>query len=609
MTESPPPFDSTAFLKSLPHRPGVYRMVDADGLLLYVGKAKDLKKRVSTYFRRSGRTVRNASMMERTHDVQVTVTHTEAEALLLESNLIKQHRPRYNILLRDDKSYPYIHVSTEQAFPRLGFHRGSRRGKGRYFGPYANAGAVRETLNLLQKLFRVRQCEDSFFANRSRPCLQHQIDRCTAPCVDRISAREYAKDVGRAMQFLEGKSEAVIAALVADMEAAAGRLDFERAALFRDQIETLRRVSERQYVTGEKGDLDIVACALGGETACIQVFTIRAGLNLGNTSFFPSLPEAATYTEILAAFLGQYYLSHQIPEHVLLSHRLDGQETLEEMLSGLRGRRVSVSAAVRGERARWLDLARRNAEHGLNARRAARADHLHRLRALQGALELDQRPERMECFDISHTLGEATVASCVVFDQGQPLKSDYRRFNIEGCAPGDDYAAMHQALSRRYRRLKVGEGPLPDVLLIDGGQGQVAQAAAVLEELQIEGVALVGVAKGPDRRPGLETLVVAGRPKTLPAHSPALHLIQQIRDEAHRFAITGHRQRRGRARRTSTLEEISGLGPKRRQSLLKHFGGLRGVSRAGVEELAKVPGISPRLARDIYDRLHWNSEL
>jgi len=581
-------------------------MLDAEGELLYVGKAKDLKKRVSTYFRRSGLTVRNASMMGRTHHVEVTVTHTEAEALLLESNLIKRHRPRYNILLRDDKSYPYIHVSTQQGFPRLAFHRGARRGKGRYFGTYANAGAVRETLNLLQKLFRVRQCEDSFFANRSRPCLQHQIDRCTAPCVGRISADEYAQDVAHAVQFLEGRSEAVVAALVKGMEAAAERLDFERAALFRDQIETLRRVSERQYVSGERGDLDIIACALAGETACVQVFTIRAGLNLGNTSFFPGLPEGATEAEILAAFLGQYYLGHEIPEHILLSHPLDEQATLEEMLSGLRGRRTGVTATVRGERARWLELARRNAEHGLNARLATRADHLRRLEALQSVLELDQSPGRMECFDISHTLGEATVASCVVFEQGQPLKSDYRRFNIEGCEPGDDYAAMHQALSRRYRRLKVGEGRLPDILFIDGGKGQVAQADAVLEELQIEGVLVVGVAKGPDRRAGLETLVVAGRPRTLPPHSPALHLIQQIRDEAHRFAITGHRQRRGRARRSSTLEQISGLGPKRRQTLLKHFGGLRGVSRAGVEELAKVPGISPRLARDIYDRLHSN---
>lgn len=602
-------FDAQAFLKNLPHRPGVYRMLAKGGELLYVGKAKDLNNRVATYFRKSAQGVRNQSMMAKTERLEVTVTNTEAEALLLENNLIKQHRPRYNVVLKDDKSYPYIYVSTEHEFPRLAFHRGTRRDKGRYFGPYASAGAVRETLNLLQKLFKVRQCEDSFCRNRSRPCLQYQIKRCTAPCVGTISSEEYRLNVAYALQFLEGHSERVIDALIERMEVASARLDFEQAAEYRDRIETIRRVSERQYITGERGNLDIVACTHAENVYSVQVFNIRGGLNLGNTGFFPAVPEIISESRLMTAFLGQYYLSHEVPETLIVSHRPDDVQTLTEMLSRRCGHHVSITSSVRGDRARWLELANRNASHALHTRLATTAGQLRRLEALQSELALEFTPQRMECFDISHTMGEATVASCVVFDAAGPVKSDYRRFNIEGIEPGDDYAAMRQALSRRYKRLKQGEGKMPDLLFVDGGKGQARQAAEVLEELQVDAVMIIAVAKGAGRKPGLETLILSAQanPTILAPHSLALHLIQQIRDEAHRFAITGHRQRRAKARSRSPLEQISGLGPKRRQTLLKHFGGLRGLGRAGVEELSKVPGISRKLAQDIYDALRTSS--
>jgi len=581
-------------------------MLDAAGNLLYVGKARDLRKRVSQYFRKSGQSVRNRSMMDKTDRVEVTVTGSEVEALLLESNLIKEFRPRYNVTLRDDKSYPYVRVSTDREFPALAFHRGARRSKGRYFGPYSNAGAVRETLGQLQKLFRVRQCEDTFFANRSRPCLQYQIKRCTAPCVGRISPEVYRTDVEHAIKFLEGRSGEVIQELVRRMESASASLDFESAARYRDQIEQLRRVTERQYVSGERGDLDIIACEVEGAVACVQVFHVRSGLNLGNTGYFPRLPEAMAPDEVMSAFLGQYYVDKEVPPRIIVSHAPGNRAALVDMLTGKRGRSVGVIDAVRGERARWLAMARRNAAIALRVHNAAAVDQVRRLESLQEALALDFLPRRIECFDISHTGGEATVASCVVFDEGGAVKADYRRFNISDIEPGDDYAAMRQALERRYRRLQRGEGKLPDLLLIDGGKGQLRQAAEVLEELQVEGVLIAGVAKGEGRRPENDRIVLRGAdaPTILPRHSPALHLIQQVRDEAHRFAVTGHRQRRARARSSSRLEEVRGLGPKRRQSLLKQFGGLRGVARAGMEELARAPGISPRLARAIYDHLH-----
>jgi excinuclease ABC subunit C len=606
MTEQTTAFDAGDFLKTLTSRPGVYRMLDARGKVLYVGKARNLKKRVASYFRQTGLSVKTQALVGQIAGIEVTVTNTEGEALLLENNLIKQLRPRYNVLLRDDKSYPYLYLSTDQEFPRLSFHRGARRGKGRYFGPYPSSSAVRESLQLLQKLFRVRQCEDSFFRNRTRPCLQYQIKRCTAPCVGYVSAAEYAGDVDNTVMFLEGRSRAVIDAKVKQMERAAAALRYEQAAEIRDQIASLRRVQEKQYVSNERGDLDIVACASDKGHTCIQVFFIRRGRNLGNAAFYPRNPAESREEDVLSAFLSQYYLGRDIPAELLLSHRPADLELLQEVLSDQAGRRIRLSTRVRGERARWLKLARSNAEQALASWLNTRKGYAGRLRELQGALGLAEPPERMECFDISHTRGESTVASCVVFGMEGPLKSDYRRFNIENIQPGDDYAAMEQALTRRYTRLMKGEGKLPDILFIDGGKGQVSSAVSALEELQVSGVRIIGVAKGPERKPGLETLIIAGEGRAvhLPDSSPALHLIQQIRDEAHRFAITGHRQRRARTRRTSALEGIPGVGPKRRQQLLKQFGGLQEVARAGIDDLVSVKGINRALAQQIYDAFH-----
>jgi excinuclease ABC subunit C len=599
-------FDVEDYLKNLTPRPGVYRMLDSEGTVLYVGKARNLRKRVASYFQRSGLGHKTRALVAQVAAIEITVTNTEGEALLLENNLIKTLRPRYNVLLRDDKSYPYIYLSTDQQYPRLAFHRGARRGKGSYFGPYPGAGAVRESLQLLQKLFRVRQCEDSFFSNRSRPCLQYQIKRCTAPCVAYISPEEYAEDVRNTVLFLEGKDRAVIDALVARMEKASAALDYEKAAGFRDQIATLHRVQERQYVSNERGDLDILACASERGYACVQVFFIRNGRNLGNTVFYPRVPGDTANEEILSAFITQYYLGRNIPAELLLSHKPEDADLIQKVLSEQAGHRVRLSTGVRNERARWLRLALSNAEQALVAFLNTRTGYLGRLQQLKEALGLEDLPERMECFDISHTQGEATVASCVVFGVDGPLKSDYRRFNIQDIRPGDDYAAMEQALSRRYTRLMKGDGSLPDLLFIDGGKGQIAAAKRVLEELQVSGVRIIGIAKGPQRKPGLETLHVPGitGPVRLAPDSPALHLIQQIRDEAHRFAITGHRQRRARSRRTSPLEQIAGIGPKRRQQLLKQLGGLREVARAGLDDLLAVKGINRTLAQQIYDAFH-----
>ncbi|HEC20391.1 MAG TPA: excinuclease ABC subunit UvrC [Gammaproteobacteria bacterium] len=618
-------FDSKAFLKTLTSRPGVYRMLDAEGRVLYVGKARNLKKRVSSYFSKSNLGPKTRALVAQIRGVEVTVTHTENEALILENNLIKELKPRYNILLRDDKSYPYIYLSTDEAFPRLAYHRGAKRARGRYFGPYPSAGAVRESLHLLQKLFRVRQCEDSFFRNRSRPCLQYQIERCTAPCVGLIDEAQYAEDVRRTTLFLEGKSSQVIDELVAKMEQASKALAFEEAAQIRDLIASLRRVQETQYVSGEGGNLDVIAAVVSGGLACVQVFFVRDGRNLGNKTFFPKHTEGAEPGEVLAAFIAQYYLGaagRTVPGEILVNQPLagEGDELLQTVLGEESGHKVQITHKLRGERARWVAMAVTNAENALKAQIATQSTVLRRFEALQEVLQLDSPPQRLECFDISHTQGEATVASCVVLDTTGPVKSDYRRFNIEGITPGDDYAAMRQALLRRYTRLKKGEGKLPDILLIDGGKGQVSEAEAVMEELQINEVTLLGVAKGPARRPGEEQLILSaarpgeqnaggellreGTPRILPADSPALHLIQQIRDEAHRFAITGHRQRRAKARNTSVLEGIAGLGPKRRQTLLKQFGGLQEVARAGVEDLASVPGISKQLAQRVYDVFH-----
>ncbi len=606
MSETAAAFDHKAFLQACTPAPGVYQMLDAAGTVLYVGKANNLRKRIASYFRVAGeRSPKTRAMVAQIADIRVAVTQTEAEALLLEANLIKRHRPRYNILLRDDKSYPYIYVSNHD-YPRLGFHRGARKKGVRYFGPYPSTVAVRDTLNLLQKLFLVRQCEDSVFAHRSRPCLQHQIGRCSAPCVGLIDPEEYAADVDASVRFLEGRSDRVIGDLVQRMETAAAELRFERAARLRDQIASLRQISEQQYVAGGEGDADIFALAREGGDAAVQIFFVRNGQNLGNAVRYPKLPEDAGNAEIMTAILAQYYAEREPPRQVLLSEPPQEPKALEALLEQRRGGRVKLAWSTRGQRAEWLRMAERNAELALRTHLAGRAGQQARLAALAAALHLPELPRRMECFDISHTQGEGTVASCVVFGPEGPIKSDYRRFNIAGIAPGDDYAAMHQALERRFARLKKGEGQLPDILFIDGGKGQVSQALDVLRGQGLEGLRVIGVAKGADRRPGLETLVLSGveGPSILPAQSSALHLIQQIRDEAHRFAITGHRARRAKARRESRLQEIPGLGPKRRTELLRHFGGLRGIARAGMDELAKVPGISRNLARAIYEGFH-----
>ena len=606
VTESESSFDHKLFLRSLTPGPGVYRMLNARGEVMYVGKAKNLRRRVGSYFTRAANR-RIASMVAQIRDIEITATHTEAEALLLENNLIKEHKPRYNVLLRDDKSYPYLFLSEEE-FPRLAFHRGARKAKGRFFGPYPSASSVRETLQLLQKLFPVRQCEDSYFRNRSRPCLQYQIQRCTAPCVGFVTPDAYNQDVRDTELFLEGKASDVVERWIHKMEAAAARLEFEEAAHLRDQIGTLRAVQEKQYVSGERGDLDIVAVAAEGAVACVQLFYVRQGRNLGNKSLFPRSGDGAEPGEIISAFIAQHYLGKAVPQQILVSVEPDDKAVLEESLSLQAARKVTIQSRPRGERARWLKMAVDNAALALASRLASAGSARARLVALQAVLDLAEPPQRMECFDISHTQGDQTVASCVVFVDGAANKADYRRFNISGITPGDDYAAMRQALDRRYRRVLTGEGRLPDILLIDGGLGQLAVAGEIMAELGVEGVLLLGVAKGPDRRPGMEQLLLLGRstPLILPADSPALHLVQQIRDEAHRFAITGHRQRRGKAKKRSILEDISGIGPKRRARLLKQFGGLQGLARAGIEDISTVEGVSEKLAQEIYAAFHGN---
>ncbi len=598
-------FDSRIFLKNTSTHPGVYRMYDSANTILYVGKAKNLKKRLSSYFRKTGLSAKTQALVKQIHHIEVTITHTEGEALLLESNLIKEYRPRYNILLRDDKSYPYIFISENDEFPRIILHRGAKRKQGKYLGPYPNAGAIRESLNFIHKLFRIHQCEDSYFKNRSRPCLQYQIRRCTAPCVDYISAELYQNDIRHARMFLEGKSTQLIDDIVLKMEQAAENLQFEKAAEYRDQIRMLQKVVEKQYISGDSKDVDIVACVSKGAQACVQVFYIREGRNLGNRSYFPKLPEAMPEADILAAFLAQFYLQHNLPTEIIISHPPADQTLIEDVLSKQAKRKIKISANVRSDRARWLGMALNNAETALTTRMTSQAGMLKRYEALQDVLQLDEMPTRLECFDISHTSGEATVASCVVFTLEGAYKQDYRRFNIEGIEPGDDYAAMRQALQRRYTRIKKGEGIRPDILFIDGGKGQLRQAIEVMDQLQVDDVLLIGVAKGEGRKAGLEKLVFSdGRPDLyLPEDSIAFHLILNVRDEAHRFAISGHRNRREKARRQSPLENIPGLGPKRRQNLIKHFGGIQGVKQAGIEDLSKIQGISRKLAQIIYDVL------
>ena len=601
-------FDHKAFLATLTSRPGVYQMYDAKGELLYVGKAKNLKNRVGSYFRASGLTDKTMALVARIHDIQVTVTSTEVDALLLEHNLIKTQQPPYNILLRADKSYPYIFLSSEDTFPRIALHRGAKRRKGEYFGPYPSAGAVRESMHFLQKVFKVRPCEDSYFKNRSRPCLQYQIERCSGPCVGLVSEEDYAKQVMSTRLFLRGKSTQLMGRLADDMEQAAAELEYEKAAVYRDQIAQLQHVQASQGIEGVSGDLDILAAAVSHGRACVQVLFVRGARVLGSKTYYPPLKLQETEAMVLAAFIPQFYLgaARAIPAEIIVNAMPESDDILVEALSDQAGKSVKLRSRVRDSRAQWLQLAQQTAETSLTSHLAGRQTVLRRLQSLQDILELPELPERLECFDISHSSGEATVASCVVFDQQGPRKSDYRKFNIEGVVAGDDYAAMHQALERRYTRLKAADAAMPDVLFIDGGKGQVAQAMAVLEELQVTGIEVIGVAKGSTRKAGFETLIKGGtgKERQLPPDHAALHLIQQIRDEAHRFAITGHRARRDKARQRSKLEDIPGVGSKRRRVLLRHFGSAQGVQNANVEELKKIPGIHAAMAQQIYDHLH-----
>ena len=606
-TQTDNQFDAKPFLRNLTHRPGVYRMLNAKGKIIYVGKALDLRRRVSSYFKSSHSDAKTASMMPLVADVEITVTNTEAEALILEYNLIKRHKPRFNVTLRDDKSYPYIYVSTKHPFPRLQFHRGPRKGKGRYFGPYPNTSAVRKTLNELQKLFLIRQCQDSYFNNRTRPCLQYQIKRCTAPCVGYIDETTYREDIGAAVLFLEGKNRSVINGMVARMEAAAAEQDYEHAARFRDQITKLKQVEAEQIISKTSArDFDVIAVASESGVHCVTLLFIRGGKVLGSRNYFPKVSGDTSDEHILNGFLPQYYLNKHAPSEIIVDASIVDRELLEGVLAERAAHKVQIKHKVRGDRLRWLQLARTNATQGVKLHIASNATIRKQFAALGDILQLEAPPERLECFDVSHTSGEATVASCVVFNQAGPLKSDYRRFNLTPESAGDDYAGMAEALRRRYARIKKGEVAMPDVLFVDGGKGQLSEALKVLEELELDWLLVVAVAKGRSRKPGMEQLFLAGQstPTILPSDSPALHLIQQIRDEAHRFAITGHRQRRAKARTTSRLEEIPGLGPKRRRELLKQFGGLQGVRGAGIDDLVKVRGISKSLAEKIYNDLH-----
>ena len=584
-------------------------MFDSQESILYVGKAKNLKSRVSSYFRTTALDGKTMALVAKISHIEVTVTTSETEALLLEQPLIKELHPPYNIVFKDDRSYPYIFLSNQDEFPRLGFHRGVQRKKGRYFGPFPSAYSVRDSLNILQKVFRVRQCEDSFFKNRSRPCLQYQIKRCSGPCCGLVSKEEYAEDVTHATMFLEGKNRDLLDNYADKMDAASAALKFERAAIYRDQIAHLQRMQEQQYVMNDAGDIDIVAAVYNPGSVCVLVMVVRGGRLLGNKTYFPKIKMEQDASELLGSFIPQFYLNgfggREIPKEIIVNAKLPEKALIAEVLSSQLGKKVTIADTVRSHRQRWVDMAQTNAEQSLGSHMANRNNLQQRFEALQQALDLPEMPERLECFDISHSSGEATVASCVVFDQNGPLKSDYRRFNIDGITPGDDYAAMAQALNRRYTRLKKGEGRVPDILFIDGGKGQLKEAEKMMEELQVSGVLLVGVAKGPTRKAGLESLFMPGSEEiVLSPDNPGLHLIQHIRDESHRFAITAHRNRRDKKRKESSLEQIDGVGPKRRRALLRHFGGLARIESAASEELAKVEGISRKLADHIYANLH-----
>lgn len=604
-----PQFDSVRFLADASQQPGIYQMFDAEGKILYVGKAKNLKSRLASYFRKTGLSPKTHALVARINRIEVTITSSEAEALILEQNLIKANRPPYNISLRDDKSYPYIFVSSGEPYPRISVHRGPKKKQGDYYGPFPNVGAVRESLHFLQKTFRVRQCEDSVFNNRSRPCLQYQIKRCTAPCVEFVSKEDYENDLRHTRMFLTGNGQELMAELADQMDEAAQQLQFEKAAQFRDQITFLRSIQSQQIIEEGQGDIDVVALVTRPNALCVHILFVRQGRILGSRSFFPQMGLAETPADILTQFIAQFYLAsagRDIPREIITNYELEDVELLATALQQAIGRQVYFSHSVRSHRAQWLQMAVNAAEQNLITHLNTKQNSLDRFVALQDALQLDDIPQRMECFDISHSSGELTVASCVVFDTNGPLKSDYRRFNIEGITPGDDYAAMQQALERRYTRLKKGEGKMPDILLIDGGKGQLGIAKTVLAELGIDDVLMIGVAKGSTRKAGFETLYNAQTDTEIVLNndSPALHLIQHIRDEAHRFAITGHKQRRDKKRKTSTLEDIPGVGAVRRRELLRHFGGIQEIQKASINDLLRVNGINQHLAEEIYAFFH-----
>lgn len=609
MTEpSHDPFNHDHFLKNVTDSPGVYRMYNSRADVIYVGKAKNLKKRLSSYFKATLDNRKTEALVAQIANIDVTIVGSETEAFLLENNYIKKYRPRYNVVLRDDKSYPFIFLSAHK-HPRLSFHRGSKKRAGEYFGPYPSAWSVRESLKTLQKLFPIRQCEDNYYKNRSRPCLQYQMQRCSAPCVDgHVTDDEYAQQVTLATLFLRGKNNEVINTLVRNMEQASERLQFEQAARYRDQISALRKVQERQIVSTTQQEMDVFGFSHRNGIAAVYGIFIRDNQILGSKAFFPKIPKGATDDEIFSAFLLQFYLAGNktIPKQIVIPVRLAEQDQIENVLTEEAKRRIQFYIGARDEKRKYLELASKNAENALNTQQNQQRSLHARFTDLEQLIEVDKPLTRLECFDISHTSGQQTVASCVVFDRDGPKKSDYRRFNIEGITPGDDYAAMAQALKRRYKKSSK-DLQLPDLLLIDGGKGQLGQAEVHFNDWPAERKPIIlGVAKGTSRKPGLETLIFAYSHQQVSVNpdQPGLHLIQHIRDESHRFAITGHRARRQKAKTTSPLEEIPGIGAKKRQALLKYMGGLRGLKKASREEIAKVPGISESLAEVIFDNLH-----
>lgn len=599
-------FDGKDTAARLPTRPGVYVMKDESGTPLYVGKAKNLRKRVSSYFDSRPKVDRIMRMVGRIRQVEVSLTRTEGEALLLENEWIKSLRPRYNILLKDDKSYPWIVLSTDHEYPQIAFHRGGRDPKKSFFGPYPSASSVRESINLIQKLFRIRNCEDSYFAHRNRPCLQHQIRRCTAPCVDMVSQADYAEQINDTILFLQGRNRKVMNRLIGRMEAAATVLDFELAAVYRDQINALKQMQAQQFISGKQRDIDFVGLAQEQGQSCVEVVSIRGGRNLGQRNHFPAQAEGREPEEVMEAFLGQYYRERHPPAQIVISVSLEKEPLLQEVFSGKAERKVAIQSHPRGERRQMLDRAVKNARQALQMKLAGSANKTAQFEELQNLLGLEEAPASVDCFDISHTAGNQAVGACVVFDQEGPVKSRYRRYNLKGITPGDDYAAMHQVLTRRYGRIQAEEGTLPDLVIMDGGKGQMSQAIDVLSEFGLSGIPVLGIAKGPSRRPGHEDWITGPPYRSFQPgpQSPASHLVQQIRDEAHRFAITGHRGRRQKAATQSSLEQIPGIGQRRRRALLNHFGGIQGVKKAGIEELSSVPGISRLLAEEIFRALH-----